>query len=69
MITDPLHPDLVHAAQGRLSRGFSYLSNPHASPLLSSFGAAQLAARSAGSRSHLITIGLRLVLTLSPGVS
>lgn len=70
MITDPLHPDLVHAAQGRLSRGFSHRSKPHvAVPFLSCVGHVPVASRLAsGPATGHGTYGLRLSLTLSPGV-
>lgn len=71
MITDPLHPDLVHAAQGRLSRGFSHRSKPHvAVPFLSCVGHVPVASRLASRpTARHVTYGLRISLTLSPGGS
>jgi hypothetical protein len=71
MITDPLHPDLVHAAQGRLSRGFSHRSKSHvAVPFLSCVGHVPVASRLAsGPASKHSTYGMRLSLTLSHEVS
>lgn len=65
MITDPLHVGLDRARCDSLSRGFSHLSNPHTSPLLSSVGAMPArGSRSAWPGSHFSTIGLRLSLSL-----
>ena len=70
MITDPLYVGLGRSRGDSLSRGFSHLSNPHTSPLLSSVGAMRLEVEgTAWPGSHFNTIGLRLSLTLSPGVS
>lgn len=65
MITDPLHDVRAGARGDSLSRGFSHLSNPHTSPLLSSVGAMPARGlRSAWPGSHFGTGGLRISLTL-----
>lgn len=69
MITDPLRADRA-AQRGRLSRGFSHLSNPHLTvPGVSCVGVVPATHRVAVPQGlpHP-SYGLRLSLTLSPGV-
>ena len=66
MITDPIVLEVLDRfAPASVVRGFSHLSNPHTSTLLSSVGAMPArGSRGAWPGSHFSTIGLRLSLSL-----